>query len=112
MPQEPLVTKDHVVLQDFQAKLVLMVSLEPLVFPDVLERKDLRECRAHQDLQENQDHLAWLDLQVPLVDRENVEREETQDRKAFPDHKDREELLELQVLREKREPLAPREKKV
>jgi len=56
--------------------------------------------------------LAWLDLQVPLVDRENVEREETQDRKALPDLKDREELLELQVLREKREPLAPREKKV
>ena len=112
MPQEPLVTKEHVVLQDFPANLVLMVSLEPLVFPDVLERKDPRECRAHQELQENQDHLAWLDLQVPLVDRENVEREETQDRKAFPDLKDREELLELQVLREKREPLAPREKKV
>lgn len=100
--KEPLVTKDLVDHQDYQESRELMVSLEPLEFLDVLERRDPRVCRDHQVGLVSQDLLDWLDRQDPLEDRENVEREETLDRKVFLDPKDKEELMVPLVSRERR----------
>jgi len=109
--QVPLVTKVLVDHQVFQESLELMANQVPLVFLDVLVRRDQRECRVHPVLLVNQDLLDWLDPQAPLEDQENVAKEETLDRKVFLDPKDREELMAPLVSREKRVPLDLREKR-
>ena len=111
MPQVPLVIRELVVHLDFLANLVLMENLALLVFLVALERKGQKVCKDPQAQLVNLDLLDWPDPQDLLEAQEREEREETLDRRVCLVLKDKEELMEHPVLKERKELLDLREKR-
>jgi hypothetical protein len=89
-----------------------MERLVFLVLLDVEEKRDQRVCRDHQDLLVNPDLWAWPDPQVLPELLVSVVNAETPDHRECLDHRVNVVLLDLLVLKERREQPDPRERRV